>query len=359
MSEQVRMRIQELCHDVSLLQDRDGLFPTFRIEHERVVNDAIPVDHAKMIETSYDHSFILNLLFSLRKQGFVVGDDVLRKGVQWVIDDAIPVSRNGEETVRWRYYNIDHQGMGKILPDIDTTGRNLLLLLSSMGGSQQTAPITFSPSLVQQFWETKTAVDPEFHPTESPGVGTALLTHFGNKEGNDVDPVCNLVALAGIARFFTHFPVHANTDEKMVRGITDFLMKFLHSDHCGVSTHEYYEPIVVLYVYAKWFDVMKHSPFRSFVDAQAREQIHRLTKGCVKTARNPLERSFVLTTLLRTGEEGAVVDDLARGLMKEREWGAYRFYRQRHPHRIFGSQALTRTAGAEALSLWLRTRSEA
>jgi len=131
----IQQVIKKTLDSISQFQTEKGLFKTFRVDYSELAcpNDYINEDKAVFIDTKYDHSFILEILLRLRRY-FSCEEEflkIIRNGIRNIFENAVVSSiptMNVVKTLQWRYYNIDHQGQGKILPDIDDTGRNLIVI---------------------------------------------------------------------------------------------------------------------------------------------------------------------------------------------------------------------------------------
>lgn len=368
--------IENILAHISQFQTDEGLFKTFRMDYseKECPNDYINEEKSTFIDTKYDHSFILDIILKLRDyfpntRKFL---DIVTKGLKLVIDDALIGYCDGTRTFQWRYYNTDHQGPGKILPDIDDTGRNLIFIERAreilghdyVESLSDKFSIVNNPNNYRQFWLQLHPLDPHFKPHYSAAKAKhyGLLTHFGNKEGNDVDPVCNITALYSTLLFFNKNLFYITKDDIIhIKRILNYLFGFLESDICIEKAHEYYEPIVVFYNYSKLIQLcenfQKRLGYSICIKNTHRGRLLNLLLRELKQDKwkNPLEKAFGVTSLIILGYRGNEMESEITDIIENQKndyWEAFRFYRQRHPHRIFGSKGMTTIACLEALKYW-------
>lgn len=353
----IEMGVERLCQ----LQTPQGLFKTFRMDYSEAEcpNGYINEIKALPIETTYDHSFILEILLRLGKHSSDRNNflKIILKGLKCVMDDVDIKTQyfgnNNFKIFQWRYYKIYHHSHGKILPDIDNTGRNLIFTerlreifcdehVKALSGK---FAIINNPYNYRQFWKLLSPLNNAFKPDynfKDPKF-FGLLTYVGNKEDNDVDPVCNITALYSALLFFNKNFLYINEDDIVcIKRILDYLFGFLNSDIIH-EIHEYYEPIAVFYNYSKLIELCENlqPPLRNLV------QIEKINKSRLfdlllrelkqNKWKNPLEKAFGITSLIILGYRGNKLEDKIMNIINDQKngcWEAFRFYRQRHPYRI-------------------------
>jgi hypothetical protein len=374
--DEIEKTIRHVLGTFSQFATPSGLFKTFRIDYSEseCPKGFIDESRATFIDTKYDHSFILEILTKLRnyfpcEKDFI---EIAKKGVKNIFGDAVlsPSVDGRVKTLQWRYYNIDHQGRGKILPDIDDTARNLIAierLRELCDDDLFPKDMAYLNDLSKQvhnyiqFWPQLTPLSSDFKP--SPHTAETrhrgLLTYFGNKKDNDVDPVCNITPIYSSLLFFNkNFDRIEYSDVESIRTVLSYLERFLHNSNHEYA-HEYYEPMFVYYNYAKLIELsrMLRPELRQLAalgDARAR-LVQLITRKLGLGWENPLEAGFAVTSLIILNYRGAEIKEGIKYILQTRNndhWDAYRFYKQRHPHRIFGSRGLTTAVCLEAISYW-------
>ena len=178
-----RFSIAESLNSFPTLQSPSGYFETFRVDYSKseCPNEYIDEKKGLPIKAVYDHALILDILLRLKdystNKGKLAG--TLSRGFNSMMGDAIicktPQSGNNTNTIQWRYYNIDHQGQGKILPDIDDTGRCLISIERFREAFQWACPVSMSnkysiinnPDNYRQFWQLMCPINDSFRPDMS------------------------------------------------------------------------------------------------------------------------------------------------------------------------------------------------
>jgi len=146
-------------------------------------------------------------------------------------------------------------------------------------------------------------------------------------------------------------------DRESIRTLLSYLLRFLYSNKCQTA-HEYYGPPFVYYSYCKLIELCEtiSSELQSIQIGSIKPLlIQLLLHGLSTKWKNPLEIAFSVTSLIILGYRGSEIRKCIEYLLdnqKNNHWEAYQFYKQRHPHRIFGSKGLTTVICLEALTYW-------
>lgn len=361
--EEIESVIREALRHIHQLTTQEGLFKTYRIDYseEGCINDFIDEGKARFIDTKYDHAFILDILFRLKdyfpsEEKFL---DLLQKGIKLIMDDTTVneqiIDGKNVKTLQWRYYNIPHEGHALILPDIDNTARNLIVLervMNCYGNLIENKELIHEYNY-KQFLSLLTPLNiVKSAFSDSDYVG--FLTYFGGKEDNDVDLFCNISTLYSIivSNNLKHFDVAGK--------ISDYINASIDSENMDL---EYYTFPMAVYNYSKLFEICKEKGLIDFIpNAELRGRINSSAIKNLDGAKNPLEIALLVTSLLILGHRGPKIEEGIRYILKNRRedhsWDAYRFYRQRHPYRIFGSRGLSTAICLECLWYWERCQKE-
>ena len=355
----IKTDIWKMLEHVDSFRMQSGLFKTFRADYspETCPFDYINESSARVIETRYDHAFMTEIIMRLEKhfssREFFL--DVIRKSITPIKNAAVAATVNGADVVQWRHYDMKHADGRFILPEIDNTGRCLTALLEygKVGRDTLIESIISNENNYRQFSSVMSPLNKEFKHAES-GEHSAMMTYFGDKPDNDVDPVCNIAAITPVLIFMNEKKYNFD----FVGDVGDYLNAFIMSDYAS-EPFEYYESPVFFYAYSKLIEMCKKQlkPKLSslVVFGDTSERLLELVLNNIKSNgwKNPFEAAMLVTSMLALGHNGREVDNGIDMIMHNRRadglWDAYRFYRQRHPHRIFGSSGLSTFICLEAL----------
>ncbi len=345
-------------------QTPGGLFKTFRIDYgPECVDDYINEAKAQLIETRYDHAFIVEIL--MRLKDYFNSEEyfhaTMKKSTDIIKNTAVIVKQDDRKSYQWRHYDIPHKNGTLILPDIDNVGRCLSALQRyyDISKNREIGRIVNNPHNFEQFQDVLWSVNGAFKPSLelNPDAGNfAMMSYFGAKHDNDIDPVCNIAALIPVLIFLNR---HSSAELKnVIEHISGYLKAFLASKYARGS-FEYYEPPVLFYAYAKLFELcrkeIKHRISEMLGFDEYESTLLDIILDYIRNVgwKNSFEASLLTTSLLVLDYSGKETGYGTSFILKNRNidntWNGYRFYRQRHPHRIFGSRGLTTSVCMEAL----------
>jgi hypothetical protein len=352
-----------ILDNLEQFQTSDGLFKTFRIDYgPECVDDYINEAKAQLVETRYDHAFIAEILMRLRN--YFLSEEYfhieMKKSVQIIKNTAVIVNSGGKKFHQWRHYDVPHKDGTLILPDIDNVGRCLSALQRYCscyrdGGARR---IINNPDNFEQFLGVLWPTNGSFRPAsrEENAMHFAMMSYLGVKHDNDIDPVCNIAALIPVLVFLNRH----NSPELfyLIEKVSGYLKAFLASEHSRGS-FEYYEPPVLFYAYAKLFELCRKEIKRHVSAVAGFDSHEKLLLGIILDYirrvgwKNSFEAALLTTSLMALDYKGKEVeygmDFILRNRNPDGTWNGYRFYRQRHPHRIFGSKGLTTSVCLETL----------